>query len=110
MSPLGGSVPSTDRPLRQGAAAKRDWTQDTALIELLRARLEGVGPVTETELAGLFQCSLTLLQTALLRQLSGFDTKPTMAKPSAGLLRRDTFKSLLDGFYQCLEVARRRLA
>jgi hypothetical protein len=46
----------------------------------------------------------------LLRQLSGFDTKPTMVKPSAGLLGRDTFQSLLDAFYQGLETSRRRFA
>ena len=54
--------------------------------------------------------SAILILDVLLRQLSGFDTKPTMVKPSAGLLRRDTFQSLLDSFYQCLETSRRRFA
>ena len=33
------------------AYAGRDWSQDDALVEILRGRLEGLGPVTESALA-----------------------------------------------------------
>jgi ATP-dependent Lhr-like helicase len=48
-----------------GPAAARDWSPAEARVELLRGRLEGMGPVTETELAGLFLCSDTTMRTAL---------------------------------------------
>ena len=42
------------------------WTKDTALIELIRARLECCGPVTEAGLAELFEASATEISVALL--------------------------------------------
>ena len=42
------------------------WTKDTALVELIRARLECSGPVTETQLAELFEAGRTEISTALL--------------------------------------------
>lgn len=48
-----------------GPATAIEWTRDRALIELLRARLEGLGPVSETDLADSFACSATEIQAAL---------------------------------------------
>jgi ATP-dependent Lhr-like helicase len=48
-----------------GPAAARDWSPSEARVELLRGRLEGTGPVTETELAGLLLCRDTAVRTAL---------------------------------------------
>ena len=42
------------------------WTKEAALIELVRARLECSGPVTETQLTELFETSRTEISTALL--------------------------------------------
>ena len=49
-----------------GAANDRPWQRDEALRELVRARLEGIGPVTETALAENFECSTSEIQAALL--------------------------------------------
>lgn len=49
-----------------GPAVNINWTEDISLIELLRARLEGIGPVTEPRLADLFECSVSDVQIALL--------------------------------------------
>jgi ATP-dependent Lhr-like helicase len=49
-----------------GPLSEIDWTREAALTELLRARLEGLGPVTETELAAHFDCAATELQGPLL--------------------------------------------
>jgi len=41
-----------DPPIAAPAAyAEQDWSRDDALVEILRSRLEGLGPVTEDELA-----------------------------------------------------------
>jgi ATP-dependent Lhr-like helicase len=41
-----------DPPIAAPAAyAEQDWSRDDALLEILRGRLEGLGPVTEDELA-----------------------------------------------------------
>ena len=42
------------------------WTKEAALIELVRARLECSGPVTVTQLAGLFEAKPTEISVALL--------------------------------------------
>ena len=39
--------------------SKRNWALEDALVEILRGRLEGVGPVTEAELAGLLDLPAT---------------------------------------------------
>jgi ATP-dependent Lhr-like helicase len=49
-----------------GPAATRDWTFDEALVELLRARLEGSAIVNEAQLQDGFECSASSLGTALL--------------------------------------------
>jgi len=48
-----------------GIATERVWQKDEALRELVRARLEVIGPVTETELADCFECSANETQAAL---------------------------------------------
>ena len=49
-----------------GASANTEWNKESALIELVRARLEGSGPVTEAALADLFECGDREIQVALL--------------------------------------------
>jgi ATP-dependent Lhr-like helicase len=49
-----------------GPAAQRQWPKDEAVRELVRARLEGIGPVTVPALARLFECTDSGIQTALL--------------------------------------------
>ena len=43
-----------------------NWTRESALIELTRARLECCGPVTEAQFAELFEASATEISVALL--------------------------------------------
>jgi ATP-dependent Lhr-like helicase len=48
--------------------AERDWSRDDALVEILRGRLEGLGPVTEAALAaplGIEPSEITAALTAL---------------------------------------------
>jgi ATP-dependent Lhr-like helicase len=49
-----------------GAASEKSWHQDEALVELLRARLEGLGPVTASQLIDVLACQATAIQAALL--------------------------------------------
>ena len=49
-----------------GSAMQIEWTRETALVELLRARLEGIAAVTESQLADLFESTRTEIQVALL--------------------------------------------
>ncbi|MCZ6553591.1 MAG: ATP-dependent DNA helicase, partial [SAR324 cluster bacterium] len=54
--------PAIEPPPR---AAERAWSPDEALVELVRGRLEGLGPVTEARLAQSFGLRLTAIQAAL---------------------------------------------
>ena len=59
--------PANDMPGQAAAAPySANITKDTALIELIRARLECSGPVTEAALAELFEASGTEISVALL--------------------------------------------
>lgn len=49
-----------------GYAAQKHWTREEALVELLRARLECVGPTTEDALCTVFECDKPAVQSALL--------------------------------------------
>lgn len=49
-----------------GSATERDWDRDSALLELVRARLEGLGPVTEPVITGWFESKTNKIRTALL--------------------------------------------
>ena len=49
-----------------GSAATKEWDKEHTLIELVRARLEGLGPIRESELANLFECKANEIQAALL--------------------------------------------
>jgi ATP-dependent helicase Lhr and Lhr-like helicase len=49
-----------------GSAATKDWDKEHTLIELVRARLEGLGPIRESELALLFECTSNDIEVALL--------------------------------------------
>lgn len=56
-----------------GYLANREWTREQALTELLRARLECVGPVSEANLQTIFQCSNSELTQALAAlEVEGF--------------------------------------
>ena len=44
----------------------RDWGVDEATVEILRGRMEGVGPTTATELAGDAGLSIAEVDKALL--------------------------------------------
>ncbi len=46
--------------------AAREWTAETALVELMRARLQGLGPVTLETLAQSIEAPASAAQTALL--------------------------------------------
>ncbi len=59
--------PANDMPGQAAAAPyTANCTKDTALIELIRARLECYGPVTEAMLAELFEAGATEISVALL--------------------------------------------
>ena len=49
-----------------GPATSREWSKEEALVELVRARLEGSAIVSESELQILFECSLPQIQTAMM--------------------------------------------
>lgn len=56
-----------------GYLAQKQWDKQTALTELLRARLECVGPVTEQQLQNVFECSHSELKQALTAlEVDGF--------------------------------------
>ena len=46
--------------------AERAWSREDATIEIIRARLQGLGPVTVDALAESLGCAATAIQTALL--------------------------------------------
>jgi len=55
------------------AYAERDWSRDDALVEILRGRLEGQGPVTQDKLAAALGLKPTDIATALAAlQAEGF--------------------------------------
>jgi ATP-dependent helicase Lhr and Lhr-like helicase len=56
--------------------SQRNWQPEDALVEILRGRLEGAGPVTETELASLLGLPRTKIGAALIAlQGEGFALK-----------------------------------
>src|SRR5581483_3911590 len=55
--------PPIDAPAEYAA---REWTNETALVEVIRARLQGLGPVTVDALATSLGVSGNAIQTALL--------------------------------------------
>ncbi|MDE0510351.1 MAG: DEAD/DEAH box helicase [Gammaproteobacteria bacterium] len=56
----------SDNPSPEAAPYSANQTKESALIELIRARLECSGPVTEAKLAELFEASATEVSVALL--------------------------------------------
>ena len=63
--PAHAGIQSDDMP-PEAAHYSANWTRESALIELIRARLECSGPVTEAELAELFEATGTDVDVALL--------------------------------------------
>lgn len=64
----------TDPPITAPASlAQAEWSFETALVELVRGRLEGLGPVSVESLAGTFQLAANDVEGALLRlEAEGF--------------------------------------
>jgi ATP-dependent helicase Lhr and Lhr-like helicase len=53
--------------------SRRNWSPDDALVEILRGRLEGAGPITEAELAHLLKLPVSTVLPALAAlQVEGF--------------------------------------
>ena len=63
--PAHAGIQSNNMP-PEAAPYSANWTKESALIELIRARLECSGPVTEAELAELFEATGTEVNVALL--------------------------------------------
>ena len=63
--PAHAGIQSDNMP-PEAAPYSANWTKESALIELIRARLECSGPVTEAELAELFEATGTEVNVALL--------------------------------------------
>jgi ATP-dependent Lhr-like helicase len=57
-------IPPIDPP---SSYANESWTLEEALVEVLRGRLDGLGPVTVAELATAFSLTPRQLETALMR-------------------------------------------
>jgi ATP-dependent Lhr-like helicase len=57
-------TPSIDPP---SSYANESWTFEDALVEVLRGRLDGLGPVTVAELATSFSLAANQIETALVR-------------------------------------------
>jgi ATP-dependent Lhr-like helicase len=60
----GSLTPPIDPP---ASYANESWTFEDALVEILRGRLDGLGPVTVAELANAFSITANQIETALIR-------------------------------------------
>ena len=61
----------TEPAITAPAAYDKEWSRDEALVEILRGRLEGLGPVTEAALAA----SLGLQPEALAATLAALEAE-----------------------------------
>ena len=67
------SVSKLEPPISAPAAYAREWSRDDALVEILRGRLEGLGPVTEQALAAALGLEPSDIAGALAKlQAEGF--------------------------------------
>ena len=93
--PAGAGNPSTGTPPQAAPGApgssrreqdeRTGWAREDALVELIRARLECSGPVTEAELAELFEASAPEISVALLAlQNEGFAMQGYFSPDAAG--------------------------
>jgi ATP-dependent Lhr-like helicase len=57
-------TPQIDSP---ASYANETWTFEDALVEILRGRLDGLGPVTVAELAASFSLTVNQIETALIQ-------------------------------------------
>lgn len=62
--PEASLIPQIDPP---ASYANESWTFEEALVEILRGRLDGLGPVTVGELAASFSLTSNQIETALIR-------------------------------------------
>ncbi|HLF24262.1 MAG TPA: ATP-dependent DNA helicase, partial [Burkholderiales bacterium] len=64
--------------------AERAWSREDATIEIIRARLQGLGPATVDALAASLGCAATAIQTALLAlESEGFVLRGQFTQPNA---------------------------
>ena len=84
-------TPPIDPP---ASYANESWTFEDALVEILRGRLDGLGPVTVAELAASFSLTTNQIETALIRlESEGFamqgsftpETGRDAGEPQAGM-------------------------
>jgi ATP-dependent helicase Lhr and Lhr-like helicase len=62
--------------------AEREWTAEAALVEVIRARLQGLGPVTVAILTASLDSTVTAVQTALLAlEAEGFVMRGEFTQP-----------------------------
>jgi len=62
--PQGSMTPAITAP---ASYANESWTFEEALVEILRGRLDGLGPVTVTKLAASFSLTANQIETALIK-------------------------------------------
>jgi ATP-dependent Lhr-like helicase len=62
------------------------WERETALVEIVRGRLQGLGPVTAAQLADSLGIELALIDVALLRlEVEGFAMRGSFTATGAGV-------------------------
>ena len=65
--------------------ANETWTFEDALVEILRGRLDGLGPVTVTELAASLSLTANQIETALIQlESEGFAMQGSFSPQGAG--------------------------
>jgi ATP-dependent Lhr-like helicase len=76
---------SMDPPAQApGRGAAEDWSEDKALAEIVRGRLEGQGPVTQDDLARLLGVPATAVASALAAlESEGFAMRGSFSNPGA---------------------------
>jgi len=75
-------TPPIDPP---ASYANESWTSDDALVEILRGRLDGLGPVTVAQLAAAFSLTTNQIETALIRlESEGFAMRGQFTPETSG--------------------------
>ncbi|MGH8667282.1 MAG: Lhr family ATP-dependent helicase, partial [Burkholderiales bacterium] len=66
--------------------ARVAWERETALVEIVRGRLQGLGPVTAAQLAASLGIELAAIEAALLRlEVEGFAMRGSFTGTDAGI-------------------------
>jgi ATP-dependent Lhr-like helicase len=75
-------APQIDPP---SSYANESWTFEDALVEILRGRIDGLGPVTVAELANSFSLTANQIETALIKlESEGFAMQGRFTPEGAG--------------------------